>query len=180
MSGTFTATLDQMQLWAEGLMASRPADFVIGDDYLRRWWVLPRNNFCNVYLHDIRQSDDDRAFHDHPWANTSVILLGGYVEHTPNGTSSRKAGDVVTRPAEALHRLEVVPGQRAITLFMTGPVVRNWGFACPQGWVHWRDFVDVRDKGKVGRGCGEHHDPAPVTEIGQERGTIALPLRVAA
>lgn len=36
-----------------------------------------------------------------------------------------------------------------------GEQVREWGFACPKGWVHWRDFVDARDAGQIGRGCGE-------------------------
>ena len=147
--------LPEMQEWAAGLMASRKPDFVIGDDYLRRWWVVPRNPFCSVYLHEILHSDDDRALHDHPWENISVLLAGGYVEHTPAGRFERKAGDVVTRPADAMHRLEVVPGQRAVSLFLTGPRVREWGFGCPQGWRHWTDFVDSRDKGQVGRGCGE-------------------------
>lgn len=162
MTDVFKADLPAMQRWAEGLMASRPADFVIGDDYLRRWWVLPRNEFSNVYLHDIRASDDDRAFHDHPWPNTSVLLLGSYIEHTPDGRFVRKAGDVVRREAIDLHRLEVIPGERAISLFMTGPTEREWGFACQHGWVHWRDFVNARDTGQIGRGCGEHDDPSPV------------------
>jgi hypothetical protein len=149
----FNAELPQMQDWAKGVMASRPPDFVIGDNYLRRWWVLPRNPFSNVYLHEIRKSDDDRALHDHPWANTSVILFGGYTEHTPSGSVERNAGDVVSREAEALHRLEVAPGETAITIFFTGPQVREWGFACPNGWRHWREFVDERDSGQVGRGC---------------------------
>lgn len=180
MSATFTADLSAMQRWAEGLMASRPPDFVIGDDYLRRWWVMPRNNYCNVYLHDIRKSDDDRAFHDHPWDNTSVLLLGSYVEHTPDGRFPRVAGDVVSRPAHALHRLEIVPGDHVVSLFMTGPKVRDWGFDCPHGWVHWRDFTSDFDSSKTGRGCGEHDDPTPTTEVGQERGTIPLPLGKAA
>lgn len=150
-----SATLEQMQDWAEALMASRAPDFVIGDDYLRRWYVVPRNSGQNVYLHDIRRSDDDRALHDHPWHNTSYLILGGYIEHTPEGTFTRKPGDVIEREATALHRLEVIPGERCISLFMTGPNIREWGFACPQGWRHWRDFVDDRDSGQVGRGCGE-------------------------
>ena len=63
------ATIDDLAKWAETIMAREP-DFVIGDNYLRRWWVIPRNEFCSVYLHEINASDDDRAFHDHPWENT--------------------------------------------------------------------------------------------------------------
>lgn len=180
MSGMFTADLSAMQRWAEGIMASRPADFVIGNDYMHRWWVLPRNDYCNVYLHDILHSDDDRALHDHPWPNTSVLLDGGYIEHTPEGSFTRRAGDVVTRSADTLHRLELIPGERAISLFMTGPKVREWGFACEQGWVHWRDFTNPESVGLVGRGCGEHGALSPITEPGQVRGTIALPLDEAA
>lgn len=149
-----SATLSEMQSWAEQIMLRAP-DFIIGDDYLRRWWVIPRNEFSNVYLHDIRRSDDDRALHDHPWPNTSVLLFGSYIEHTPEGVFTRKAGDVVSREAEALHRLEVIPGERAISLFITGPKIRDWGFQCPKGWVHWRIFTDPDDYSKPGRGCGE-------------------------
>ncbi|MFZ5743429.1 MAG: hypothetical protein ACOY7T_02980 [Pseudomonadota bacterium] len=150
-----SASLEEMQAWAECLMASRAPDFVIGDDYLRRWYVIPRNSGQNVYLHDIRRSDDDRALHDHPWANTSFLLMGRYLEHTPEGVFERIEGQVITRPAEALHRLEVIPGERCISLFVTGPKVRDWGFACPQGWVPWQVFTDPTDSSKTGRGCGE-------------------------
>lgn len=171
MSGIFNADLPAMQAWAEGLMAGRPADFVIGADYLRRWWVVPRNAWSNVYLHDIRRSDDDRALHDHPWPNSSFVITGCYVEHTPAGRFVRSAGDVVHRPADALHRLEVIPGERAISLFITGPKVREWGFACDHGWVHWADFTSPDDSSQTGRGCGEPGDPAPVTFPGGPRGT---------
>lgn len=159
--GIFTASPEQMAQWAEDYMAARAPDFVIGEDYLRRWWVIPRNDQMNVYLHDIRKSDDDRAMHDHPWANTSYLLVGGYMEHTPEGVFERRAGEVIHRPAEAAHRLELIPGVRAISLFMTGPKVREWGFHCPKGWVHWKDFTDFDpsqgrvDSSHTGRGCGE-------------------------
>lgn len=138
--------------WAASVMERAP-DFVIGDDYLRRWWVIPRNEGCNIYLHEILHSDDDRALHDHPWDNTSMLLAGSYIEHTPNGVYLRQAGSIVTRKATDLHRLEVPEGGRAVSLFMTGPKVREWGFACPQGWRIWTEFVDARDSGKIGRGC---------------------------
>lgn len=148
------ASLGEMQAWAAGVMERAP-DFVIGDDYLRRWWLVPRNEQCNVYLHEIRRSDDDRALHDHPWANSSYVIAGCYLEHTPEGAFLRTAGQVVTRTAETLHRLELLPGKRAVSLFITGPKVREWGFACPQGWRHWRIFTDPENPGQPGKGCGE-------------------------
>lgn len=163
------ATLPDMQAWAESVMQRSP-DFVIGDDYLRRWWIIPRSEKVNVYLHDIRKSDDDRAMHDHPWSNVSYLISGSYIEHTPEGRFVRTAGDVVERAAHALHRLEVIPGQRCISLFMTGPKVREWGFDCGHGWVHWQDFTSEEDSSRTGRGCGEHGDLSPVTQPGMERG----------
>ena len=159
------ASLEDMQAWARDVMACDP-DFEIGANYLRRWWVIPRNPFSNIYLHAIVSSDDDRAFHDHPWDNRSFLIFGSYIEHTPEGNFVRRAGDVIDRPAGALHWLEVVPGEPAISLFMTGPKQREWGFECPQGWVHWRDFTNPDDSSQAGRGCGEHDDPVRVTARG--------------
>ncbi len=71
--------------WFEKLAASRPPDFIIGgknDPYVRRWWIIPRNRFFNIYLHQFLHSDDDRALHDHPWVNFSYLLRGGYLEHS--------------------------------------------------------------------------------------------------
>ena len=133
----------------------RPPDFVIGDDYLRRWWVIPRNHYFNIYLHNIRHSDDDRALHDHPWWNLSILLKGGYLEVLTDSRIRRKRGTFIFRHPHVLHRLEVRDHEHAWTLFITGPAVRTWGFFCPQGWIPWRDFVDPDNPGQQGRGCGE-------------------------
>lgn len=135
----------------------RPPDFVIGDDYMHRWWIIPRNRFFNIYLHHFLHSDEDRALHDHPWLNISILLQGRYTEHTipAGGINVRKeyqAGDVKFRGAKAAHRVELTHGD-CWSLFITGPVSREWGFHCPHGWRHWREFTDSRDSGKVGKGC---------------------------
>ncbi len=149
------ASLADMQAWARAVMLREP-DFIIGDNYLRRWWVVPRNPWCNVYLHEIRKSDDDRALHDHPWANSSFVIDGGYIEHLPGGEAvARVAGDFVQREAEALHRLEIVENRPAISLFITGPKIREWGFDCPQGWRSSKEFVNPENPGLPGAGCGE-------------------------
>ncbi len=141
----------------------RPPDFVIGGHerpYLLRWWVIPRNRWFNVYLHNIRRSDDDRALHSHPWlANASVLLSGCYVEHTEAGPVFVERGAFKFRWGASFHRLQLIrsPATReewpVWTLFITGPKVREWFFACPQGWRHWREFTSPRDGGSVGRGC---------------------------
>jgi hypothetical protein len=162
-AGQDYASLADMESWARGMMASRDPDFIIGPgtpDYIRRWWIVPRNESLNQYLHLTQRSDEDRALHDHPWSNTSFIIAGGYWEVMPIGGSSetqmlwRGPGDVITREATAAHRLIIPDGSYCISLFATGPKVREWGFHCPQGWRHWREFTDQLDGASVtGKGC---------------------------
>lgn len=149
----------------------RDPDFYIGGKvhpYMRRWWVIPRNRFFNIYLHNILRDDDDRALHDHPWVSCSVILRGGYLEHHPGGVVKRRQpGRITFRRATQAHRLELfesgsfwatdegrIPIKKsAWTLFITGPKIREWGFHCPKGWRHWEEFVSKDDAGQVGKGC---------------------------
>jgi hypothetical protein len=144
--------------WWHRVVNSRPPDFVIGrkdETYLRRWWLVPRNAFANAYLHQFLRSDDE-VLHDHMYVNLSVLLEGEYVEHTISQGGvhySRRfrAGDWRLRLPTTAHRIEVA--EPCWSLFLTGPRVREWGFHCPRGWRHWRDFTDERDQGQVGRGC---------------------------
>lgn len=143
-------------------MASvRAPDVVIGGDerpYLKRWWLIPRNRVCNIYLHHFLRSDDDRALHDHPWVNLSILLAGEYTEHTIAAGGihhriRRRAGDMKLRRPSAAHRIELHAGP-CWTLFLTGPTVRSWGFHCAAGWRHWRLFTNPKDGGRtIGRGC---------------------------
>lgn len=121
--------------WGEGVLCGegggvkREPDFIItredGTPYLRRWWIIPRNPWFNIYLHHIQGDDDDRALHDHPWPNVSVVLKGGYWEvlpftpltPLPEGWTPPKLrawrgpGSIVFRRPTAAHRLEL--GQAA-------------------------------------------------------------------
>jgi hypothetical protein len=128
--------------------------------YMRRW--IARCPWGTLRLHNIRESDAGRDFHDHPFAFTSLILKGGYVEHRPgclctklpnfnawthyNGIEWIKSncrfygpGSIVRRRAEDLHRLELVNGP-AWTLVVSGPYFRTWGFQTADGWVDFREY----------------------------------------
>lgn len=150
--------------WVRQEMGRRPPDFIIGgeaDPYLKRWWAIPRERTGNVYLHEFIRSDDDSALHDHPWDSMSVILDGSYIEHLPGGEAVwRSPGHMTRRSAAEAHRVELVRDVATglelpvTTLFLTGPVVREWGFHCEQrGWVHWRDFTAGPAGETVGKGC---------------------------
>lgn len=145
-------------------------DFVIGGaerPYLRRWWLIPRNPLFNAYLHQFLRSDDDRAAHGHPWLfRLSWILDRGYIDWRPwRGNALRllpkflRAGDVSVHWGASPHRVQLyMEAGRELpcwTLFITGPRVREWGFYCRRGWVHWRDFTAGPDGATVGKGCDQ-------------------------
>lgn len=140
--------------------------FVIGPDddpYLKRWFIIPRNRWFNIYLHHFHRSDDDRALHDHPWRNLSILLSGSYLEHLQNGdVKLRKPWRpwafwrLPRRGPTFAHRVELIDGQKVWTLFLTGRKVRTWGFLCPRGWIPWTEFVEETPGGNaIGKGCGE-------------------------
>ena len=142
-------------------------NMVIGENYLERWYLIPRNRIMNVYLHKFTGSDDDRALHDHPWHSVSLLLKGRYHElvdrvytkqgyygaHRYTTTNHPKRFVPFYRRATHMHRTVLDEGP-VWTLVFTGPVVREWGFLCPKGWVHWKDFTDTTGT-KVGAGCGD-------------------------
>ena len=134
----------------------RPPDLVISPtghgEYLFRWHIVRSREHANVYFHIQTQSDPERPLHDHPWDSTSVILAGGYdeiIDTDPHGYEQgtrfhvmRKVGDVIHRPATWAHRL-ILPCQRtySMSLFTTGPKVKDWGFFTRAGWVPFEDFT---------------------------------------
>lgn len=118
---------------------------MLGAPYMQRWHLLRKNEQSgleNIYLHRFVNSDPE-DLHDHPWANASIVLSGRYVEQswTPSGrrTDTRNAGDIIIRNSEDRHAItSVEPG--TITLFITGPKVREWGFWLNDQFVHWLDY----------------------------------------
>lgn len=148
---------------------SREPDVYIGgkkDPYLLRWHLIPRNPLFNIYLHKFLRDDEDRALHDHSWISLSKVLRGRLKEHVflrPGQSLAtyyipRETGDWVFRRPTHAHRIELyrtgigkpIP---AWTLFITGPRIREWGFHCPHGWRHWRQFTAPGDSTITGPGC---------------------------
>lgn len=147
--------------------SSHPMDFRIPPDsttpvYMERWWRIARNWASNVYYHIVRRSDDDRALHDHPWTSFSIVLDQGYWEHTilAGGVHSRTwfgPGRMRFRwTGKFAHRLELATDINGYdeehelptrTIFITGPVLRRWGFHDPAGRVDaydWDTYCDAR------------------------------------
>ena len=136
----------------------RTPDLIIapdGEPYLYRWHVIPRNPHGNVYFHIQVRSDPERPLHDHPWDNTSGILAGIYhelMDMTPSrGVPvwyARRRGHVIFREAHWAHRLTLPPDTPyTMTLFTTGPKIREWGYWTDRGWVHNEELNRISEDG---------------------------------
>lgn len=163
-----------LQVLADKHMQRKPSIIIGGDEdpYMLRWYCIPRNRALNIYLHKIVRSDDDRALHDHPWPSLSLTLSGGVTEQYWDVKRARERtrmfwfGDLIYRSASFRHRLIVDSKQPTITLFITGPRIRSWGFWCPNygdarhafgshRFVPWRKFTTGPNGETIGKGCGE-------------------------
>ena len=107
-----------------------------GADYLIRYSIFTCKWFA-IKVHKILLSDHD-CLHDHPWKFISFIIKGGYVEHTVKGSRIYHPMNLLIRPAEFKHRLEL--HQPAWTVVITFKKVRVWGFHTPKGFVEWFKF----------------------------------------
>lgn len=146
--------------WLKKLLNGQP-HFVVGSEenpYLLRWYLIPRNSFLNIYLHKFLRDDDDRAFHDHPWNFLSFIVKGSYKEDTVKGLIYRQWLSLAYRRATHRHRVILNRDETGIiqpcwTIVCTGKRIHEWGFWCPNGFVHWQTFTKPSNPGEIGRGC---------------------------
>jgi hypothetical protein len=144
--------------WAWRVVSSRESDFdLIGDDgrpYLLRWYIIPPNPVLSVYVHCFAGPDFGRHLHDHRSGSLSLILEGRYIEKsgTPRMMRTRvgeirehRKGDIVYRPARVAHMVAETYG--AMTIFITGPTIRKWGFWVDGKWIYWRTYLKQQTTG---------------------------------
>ncbi len=132
---------------------NRPPDFELEDEnskvYLWRWHIIPPNRLLSLYVHFIAGPDRGRHLHDHRSGTLSVILEGNYVEvhSTPQREArqlerqakQRTKRDVVYRPARQPHMIIATGG--AVTIFITGPTWRTWGFWVDGKWIPHAKYI---------------------------------------
>lgn len=121
-----------------------------GKPYINRWFLIPRNRWLNVYLHQGVISDYLTP-HDHPWWNFSFLLKGCYIEnqhHLADGKLFkveylRKRFHAVFRKATQLHSIQLCDDKPFWSLFITGPAKRIWGFQTKNGWISHEVVLDI-------------------------------------
>ncbi len=109
------------------------------DPYLYRWFLV-RFDCVGIYLHKFVRSDEDRALHDHPWPFVVIPIWRGYVEYS---TSRRRVYPFIgtrIRPAIYRHRVELIDGKPAWSIFIRFKRIREWGFWPAEGFTLWNKW----------------------------------------
>lgn len=147
-------------------IAGLPCDRLMapdGGEYMRRYY-LAQSGDRQSRFHHILSSDPGRDMHDHPWDFVSQLLVGVYIEHTPDGIIRYEAPCVIRRKAEQLHRLELPDGP-VWSYVIHGRPRREWGFMADGKWTPWGEY---RDSGSIA-GCGEPNPRRPAYQQRRRR-----------
>jgi hypothetical protein len=110
------------------------------DPFLYRWFVI-RTDRLALFVHQFVRSDEDRALHDHPWNFIVIPIWRGYIEHNDKG--SRRVWPIISarfRKAEYRHRVELIGGKSAWSLFFRFKSYREWGFWPKDGFILWNKW----------------------------------------
>lgn len=119
-----------------------------GRPYLARFEILAAFGW-SLKLHTFIRSDADEELHDHPWSFWTLVLAGRYMEQTETGVIERKPWSLAYRPAAWRHRviLNAESGNwesPCVTLVLTAPKSREWGFWKGVNFTPWSKFVSAR------------------------------------
>lgn len=159
-------------------------------EYLRRYYPFHSDSTyrkkqdigANVFIHQFMLSDDP-VFHDHPWDwYISVILKGGYWEHTPWGIFKRTAGDVRRVDCSVwrrlgddpkapflpgnLHWAEVFKPGQTWTLFIRGRTTHDWGFVPNPNDGKWISHLTYLEQMRKDKNEQVGHSVSPACKAG--------------
>ena len=99
--------------------------FAEAKPWMNRYYVLFRYRAkwfpFNILIHEILADDHGEGVHTHLCPYITIILRGGYWETTINGKFWRSPGYIGFRSANNLHRVDLKPGTKPLTIFISGP-----------------------------------------------------------
>lgn len=133
--------------------------------YLTRW-VLQFKRF-SIRLHYWTGSDDQEYYHDHAWWFRTFVLWGGYLDISP-GPDGQPVTDTLTfgstryREAEYKHKVKII--KPTVTLMITGPDERKFGF-----WINEKFVVARRYFFQYGHHPCEDGQPRVKTKPGKKQ-----------
>ena len=93
--------------------------------WMNRYYILFRNRPkwfpFNILIHEMLADDHGEGVHTHLCPYITIILRGGYWETIKTGKYWRPPGYIGFRSANALHRVDLEPNTKPMTIFIPGP-----------------------------------------------------------
>tara|TARA_B100001765_G_scaffold136837_1_gene86428 strand:- start:208 stop:630 length:423 start_codon:yes stop_codon:yes gene_type:complete len=93
--------------------------------WMNRYYILFRHRPkwfpFNVIIHEMLDDDHGEGVHNHLCPYVTIVLKEGYWETLKDGKHWRSPGYVGFRSADNLHRVDLKPGTKPLTLFIPGP-----------------------------------------------------------
>ena len=93
--------------------------------WMERYYVLfrkrPKWFPFNIIIHHLLDDDHGEGVHNHSCPYITIIVKGGYWETTNKGKFLRNTGYIGFRSADHLHRVDLIPYTKTITIFIPGP-----------------------------------------------------------
>ena len=75
----------------------------------------------NILIHEMLADDHGEGVHNHTFPYITIVLRDGYWETLKTGKFWRSPGYIGFRSANNLHRVDLKPGTKPLTIFISGP-----------------------------------------------------------
>jgi hypothetical protein len=93
--------------------------------WMNRYYLLFRNRPkwfpFNILIHEMLDNDHGEGVHSHLCPYMTIVLRSGYWETLKDGKHWRAPGYIGFRSANNLHRVDLKPNTKPLTLFIPGP-----------------------------------------------------------
>ena len=93
--------------------------------WMNRYYVLFRHRPkwfpFNILIHEMLDDDHGEGVHNHLFPFITIILRDGYWETLEKGKFWRSPGYIGFRSANTFHRVDLKPGTKPLTIFISGP-----------------------------------------------------------
>ena len=101
-------------------------EYCLAKPWTARYYLLFRNRPrwfpFNILIHHILDDDHGVGLHNHPFPYITIIISGGYWETDKNKNKIwRDRFYVGFRSADNLHRVDLEPGIKPVTIYIAGP-----------------------------------------------------------
>jgi len=101
------------------------SDYKNAKPWMNRYYLLFKNRPkwfpFNILIHEMLDNDHGEGVHSHLCPYITIILRGGYWETLKDGKHWRSCGYIGFRSANNLHRVDLKPDSKPLTLFIPGP-----------------------------------------------------------